>query len=223
MFNKLKKTIVFYLPIIKIVFNNPTYIKYIPSWRKSPLDIEVPWVNFDTKEWLDKHLNKNMVVFEYGSGGSTLYFSRRVKKIISIEHNPEWFARVKNKLMNKGITNYEYYCYPPEEIHSDDDKIYLSTDSNYKNKNFRRYVEKINEYPDNFFDLVVIDGRARNGCMNNVLTKVKNNGYILLDNSDRDEYLPGISIFSKLEVIKYFGPGYSANGLWGGMIWVVKK
>ena len=45
-----------------------------------------------------------------------------------------------------------------------------------------------NEYPDNYFDLVLVDGRARPPCIKQACSKVKPGKYILLDNSDRDRY-----------------------------------
>ena len=34
----------------------------------------IPWVTHGAKKWLDSYLKKDMKVFEWGSGGSTLYF-----------------------------------------------------------------------------------------------------------------------------------------------------
>ena len=66
---------------------------------------------------------------------------------------------------------------------------------------FSKYVHSINDYPDNYFDLVLVDGRARPPCIKQACSKVKPGKYIkqacskvkpgkyiLLDNSDRDRY-----------------------------------
>ncbi len=101
MLNKIKFKTKIYLSIIKFRFKSPRYIKYIFLWLKSPLEIEVPWVNFATKEWLDKNLNKEMIVFEYGAGGSTLYYAKKVKKVISVEHDFSWYKTVKDRMGEK--------------------------------------------------------------------------------------------------------------------------
>jgi len=49
MLNKLRSKASFYRPIVKLLLKQPRYIKYIFSWEKSPLDLEVPWLGFDVK------------------------------------------------------------------------------------------------------------------------------------------------------------------------------
>jgi predicted O-methyltransferase YrrM len=43
-----------------------------------------------------------------------------------------------------------------------------------------------------YYDVIVIDGRHRNNCMTQSLKRIKPNGIIILDNSDRTEYAQGI-------------------------------
>lgn len=189
MFYKIKNKIVFYFKLVLVFLRYP---KYIFIWKKSPLDSEMPWINFATKSYLDKKLNEKMIIFEYGSGGSTFYFSKRVEKVISVEHNEDWYKIVKDKLDNNNIKNVEIHLCPPKNLLTNESVLCLSSDQNYKNKNFQEYVEKINNYPDNYFDLIVIDGRARVSCIKNSISKVKSGGYIFLDNSERKEYAVGI-------------------------------
>jgi predicted O-methyltransferase YrrM len=42
---------------------------------------------------------------EFGSGRSTLYFSKRLDELYSIEHHQEWYEKVNNMLKSKGINN----------------------------------------------------------------------------------------------------------------------
>ncbi|MFW9902557.1 MAG: hypothetical protein ACFFDY_14920, partial [Candidatus Thorarchaeota archaeon] len=44
-------------------------------------DKKIPWIPIKAKIWLDNNLRSDMVIFEYGSGLSTLYFSEKVNKI----------------------------------------------------------------------------------------------------------------------------------------------
>ncbi|MFX0145458.1 MAG: hypothetical protein ACFE9C_15445, partial [Candidatus Hodarchaeota archaeon] len=54
------------------------------------IDKNIPWIPIKAKIWLDNNLTAEMMIYEYGSGMSTLYFSSKVKKIISVEHNKDW-------------------------------------------------------------------------------------------------------------------------------------
>lgn len=223
MLKELKNNIRRSILITKVILKNPKYLKYLPLALRQPFSSGMPWLNFETKEWLDKNLNKEMIVFEYGCGGSTLYLSSRVKKIISVDHDQNWISIVEGEMKKRGITNCELFCCPPEESSAATDKNYLSTDQDFSNKSFQKYVEKINEYPDNYFDLVVVDGRARNGCLLNLLPKIKNNGYVLLDNSERKEYDLGAAALEKFEVKKFFSPGFYSKLVWEAKIWQIKK
>src|SRR5579862_909721 len=73
--------------------------------RKTPADLELPWLAYAAIDFLDDFLKPNMTVCEYGSGGSTLFFARRVKWVFSIEDNQEWFRVVSEKLRAKSIGN----------------------------------------------------------------------------------------------------------------------
>lgn len=64
-----------------------------------------------------KNTPDDFKMVEWGSGGSTLmfieYFSGN-RKLISIEHNPDWFDKVNEAVKNeKNIDNFDYYFIPP--------------------------------------------------------------------------------------------------------------
>jgi hypothetical protein len=59
--------------------------------------------------------------------------------------------------------------------------------------NFESYVKTIDDYADEHFDLVVVDGRARTACVLQALPKVRRGGFLLLDDSYRGEYSPAMA------------------------------
>jgi len=79
---------------------------------RSPLDLELPWFSYAAIDFLEDHLDPTMKVFEYGSGGSTLFFARRVASVVSVEDNPEWYNRVKERLAAEKISNAELRLFP---------------------------------------------------------------------------------------------------------------
>ncbi len=166
-------------------------IRMFPKWWKdykkpshSTIACAMPWVNYKAKDFLDTIVNKEMTVFEWGSGGSTLYFAKHCKSIISVEHDAQWYDVVRQKIVDEKITNITYFQISPQAV----PVVYYSKSPAYKGCDFKSYVEKINEWPDNFFDLIVVDGRARNFCMALAMQKIKVGAYILLDNSERRYY-----------------------------------
>jgi hypothetical protein len=166
--------------------------KYFLKWRfyrkeSDSLKWELPWITFPAIAHISKYLKKEMRVFEYGSGGSTLYFSRRVKEVISFEHDKEWYSKLKDTLNRKCIKNVDIKLIEPE-INGIGDQVYTSENELYKGYSFMKYVQEIEIYPDNHFDLILIDGRARNACFIHAKKKIKNEGIIVFDNTERDRY-----------------------------------
>ena len=74
---------------------------------------------------------------------------------------------------------------------------YMSKNIEFKGKTFIQYSSAIDESPDDFYDLIAIDGRARSSCLLHSLRKVKQGGYILLDNSEREEYQEAMNMIPK--------------------------
>lgn len=212
---------------------NPFWFKYISDWmnsfnsQKKSIELEIPWFTYGAINWIDKNLKKNMIVFEYGSGGSTLFISKKVNKIYSVEHDKKWFNLINSKLSEKKLKNVKIFLRIPQKLNKIKDieytfKSYTSNTFNeYKNFSFKNYVRTIDYFPNNYFDLIIIDGRSRASCVFHSINKIKKGGYLLLDNSERLEYKI-INIFlSKLNFSKtdYFGFGPFLKTFWQTTIW----
>lgn len=127
----------------------------------------IPWFSYPFIDFLTPRLTKDLVLFEFGSGSSTSFFAERVKQVISIEHNKEWYEIV-NKIKRDNV----------ELILSDSDSVsdYLNYFNDLKGK----------------VDIAIVDGLHRNECLINALEKLSENGVIVLDDSERHEYKTGI-------------------------------
>lgn len=165
---------------------------------------EEPWISEKAKKWLNFFLKPSMVIFEYGSGGSTIFFARKVKKIISVEYQLLWFLGVIFGLWRRGITNFKLHLSRPETGRHLD-RNYMSSDPNINSFSFKKFVTTIDQYPSHCFDLIFIDGRARNICIQHAISKVKNGGYILLDDSKRIDYQKGMHYLKKYHKTKLSG------------------
>src|SRR5262245_16177519 len=96
----------------RVIANLISHPQYIPRCLahnvvkgKTPLDLEVPWFSYSAIDFLEGFLKPNMAVFEYGSGGSTVFFARRVKSVLSVEDNSQWFEWVSRRLRADGLKN----------------------------------------------------------------------------------------------------------------------
>lgn len=201
---------------LNAVIKNPGVAKWYSHWRssldgkRSPLGDELPWITYGAINWLNNHLTKDMLLFEWGSGGSTAFFSQRVKQVVTVEHDPVWYQDVSDFLKKKEYKNVSLTLVEPVQGQNID-PWYKSTDEKLSGHSFEQYIKQIDIYPDNYFDVIIVDGRARPGCMKQALTKVKPGCYLILDNSDRTEYDNGQALVSKWKAMPKFGPGPYVN------------
>jgi predicted O-methyltransferase YrrM len=72
---------------------------------KDLLENECPWLVPEAIIKLDSIDMKDMSVLEFGAGGSTIFFARRAKSVVSCEYSSTWYNKVFAELINKEIMN----------------------------------------------------------------------------------------------------------------------
>jgi hypothetical protein len=198
------------LSMAGLLYRHPAELPYAARWLHShmpghsPLYDEVPWVTFRALDWLESYLKPEMNVFEYGAGGSTLYFAKRVQRVVSVEHDQGFYELVRAMLLQRKITNCDLVLHIPEPC---DEKSapFVSHQCSYQGLCFEKYVKTIDGYPDQSFDLVMVDGRARMACIEGAVAKVKPGGAILLDNSERPGYAHAKELLANAVGLDFFG------------------
>lgn len=120
------KTLKFYFPQLYFL-----YITAIKGQKAREI-YPKPWINAEAVNWLKQNLTSGMKIFEYGSGGSTLFMSPLVEEIISMEHDPVFSVMSKDKIKKYNIQNCRLVFAPPESGTSEK-ALYSSTDDKYKN------------------------------------------------------------------------------------------
>lgn len=192
-------------------------------WKPSP------WITYDSIEHLDLFLRgiSKAKIFEYGSGGSTLFWIKYGAKVVSIEHDPSWYNKI-NKQIDQNI-ELDYRLIKPEyqgeewSINSDPAKPedYATSDEKLRNYSFENYVKQVDNFPEEYFDLVVIDGRSRPACIRHCASKVRSEGLLLLDNSDRSYYLQNVSEdINEYERKSFYGIGPCQTFPWNTDIFI---
>ena len=200
----------------KTLLDNPSEIKFAAKWLRSllpghnPMADQQPWINFRATEWLESYLKPAMRVFEYGSGGSTLYLAKRVAQVVSVEHDESFYRFMAERLRSTGIENCTYLLRVPISHTMANSPAYSceSFTSEWpaqKSMSFEAYVKAIDDYPDGRFDLVTVDGRARPSCVLRALSKIKNGGWLLVDNMERARYGIIRNLLDQYECIDYLG------------------
>lgn len=190
---------------------------YLRKWTESlrkghnALADQQPWLTYRATRYLEQIVSSDSIVFEYGSGGSTLFFASRVKRLIAVEHEPDWQQNVEASLQHADYRNADVWLVTPEQSVTACDEYasplsYCSSDERYRMWHFEKYCRVIDQFDDESFDLICVDGRARPACIRHSLSKVKPNGYLLLDNSDLAIYSQGITLLKGWNAQSFFGP-----------------
>lgn len=129
-----------------------------------------------------------------------------MNKVISIEHDREWYNKVKESLEANGLTNVNLLLREPE-LNRDTEEMFISENGQYQGFSFEKYIKAIDIYPDEFFDMILIDGRARKGCFKASCSKIRKGGIIVWDNTERQRYRMAVKeIHEDFSIIELPGP-----------------
>lgn len=113
----------------------------------------LPWLPLSAIQYLKAKIKSNYIGLEFGSGNSTLFFSKLCKELVSYENNYLFYRKI-SKLKNKNV------------------KLMF-------NKNYPFLVKRLK---NNYFDFCLVDGIDRDVCSYNVLSKLKNRSILIIDN-----------------------------------------
>lgn len=191
--------------LVRLVGNlakNPHYLPYylrdrLPG-RNSPLELELPWFSYGAIDFLKGYLKPHMTVYEYGSGGSTLFFAKRVAQVTTIEDHPEWCETVRRKLDEKSLANVNLHWV----------KCDFSQASDFPNS------EYLHALPKQPADVILIDSTEQKWpeqvlrpiCFAHAENYIKPGGIIIVDDSWRYPYLREKNRASKVWTFESVGP-----------------
>lgn len=160
-----------------------------------------PWITYPARAFLDDVLLPEMKVFEFGAGNSSLYFRGRCAELFSVEHDPEWCARLRHEnptleieLVAEGaapleaaataIRRFHDYCF----FEPLSGRIAHDTMHGLRNSAFAGYASRVFRAPKGHYDLILVDGMARGLALFLAAEVVADDGFVVLDNSDRWQY-----------------------------------
>lgn len=170
--------------------------------RNSAIELCLPWISYPSIDYLRSVLQPDLKVFEWGTGGSTLFFAKYNCKVSSVESNDVWLEKVTNKL------NEIKPKYAP--------KIYFVPAENKDPLIIKDYVTKIrNGAP---WDIVLVDGlyvdyTSRVDCILEAKGLLNNGGMIILDDSYFYEYVEVPQILKNFKRLEFWGLGPARLGL----------
>ena len=143
--------------------------------------LDVPWWTFDAIEEVEEYcrIKPDARVFEWGSGASTLWLSKRAGEVVSVEHDPAWFDMVSDKLKSRQNVRLRHVAAAKAGAVG-------SSKPGFAGQFFDDYAAAIRDEGE--FDLIVIDGRAREACLEEAVAHLAPGGVIVFDDFKRNRY-----------------------------------
>jgi predicted O-methyltransferase YrrM len=121
-------------------------------------------------EFLERRIDRSSFVFEFGAGGSTIWFAEHAGEVVSIEDNEAWCDVVRRELAASTLNNAQVVL--------------------------RDTMEQVAEFGEAEglgiaeADVILVDSSARVRILDLTLAKrtIKPGGYLVLDDSQRAVY-----------------------------------
>ena len=156
----------------------------------------------------EEYIKDKNKVLEWGSGTSTIYFSKIVKQFVSIEHNMEWYNFVSSQITD----DVEYYYVAPHDFKNDEeldknvpdllcranDPVLVDGITHWNTRDGFDwhcgidYIRKPLELEYRDYDVVIVDGRCRTMCAYIAKYLIKDGGYLIFDDFKGRTYYHGI-------------------------------
>ena len=146
----------------------PRYIadrlRLMVEQRRHP---DSPWLTSSMVSILETWLKPTDFGVEWGSGRSTVWFARRTRKLMSVEHNPDWQNHVRKTLAREGLSS----------------RVDLRLYGDVRSCGARSdYVSAIDDIADESLGYCLVDGftQCRDQCALRALPKLKPGAPIII-------------------------------------------
>ena len=161
--------------------------------RPDPVPPPFPWLNYNLLRWIERLGPRT--VFEWGSGASTIWFSRlpTSPKVVSVESDPKWHAAVDASL----------------SVHRSQTKLYLRQEK-------ADYLEAFRSSGILPPDLILIDGLWRDECLLEALPSLAKRSSIIFHDTHAQRHRKCfVNLPSSIQITEHYGPCHGIKNFRG--------
>jgi hypothetical protein len=172
------------------------YIKNNLVNRAAPIKLGVPWWSYSAIEAYDQFLAQPRNVFEWGSGGSTIFAAERGATMTCVEDSGKWMEYTQKELWRRKLDRVNWLHRPLPFPVTDPSQL----------------QEYLNALSKSDYDVIIIDGHDRpfsnrDFCLRHAETFAHPRMLVILDDAWRYDHLIKSSRASRIEVFESTGPG----------------
>ncbi len=160
------------------------------------------------RERILKHFSPGCRILEWGSGGSTLWFADRLPEgatLISIDHDASWHKNVREKIGHRA--NVRLCLFPPTGQ--------MGRNATIEEEDSAPVQPYVHAMDGERFDVIIVDGVARNACMEAACRLLNPGGTVFLHDAHRPWYDAGKAHFLAHGTVGSC-PEYPSPLLWWG-------
>lgn len=163
------------------------------SFRRDKIANAVPQVSFSAASPLLNLCSDQSKVFMFGLNGTATLIASHVAELVVVEDDPLVCRRGEKALQRRGVANRvslrQVSASPIDEEQDsfpvDDPLSYKSFDAPRDGLAYREYARTIADYPDNYFDVVIVGGRAQASCFMLAVAKVRLGGTVVVFDTEQ--------------------------------------
>lgn len=131
-------------------------------------------------------------VLEWGCGGSTKTILESfpfIEKMVSVEHNKEWFQLVKNSIQDKRLTMFlDPPAIPEPDMQNDEETYWAWADLCEEDDTIlTNYIQRPAQNGLKF-DFILVDGRSRAHCIKQGWKILNPGGILMVHDAQRKHY-----------------------------------
>lgn len=165
-----------------------------PAVNEIELADAYPWYAFAAIHYLEELLSSETRVLEYGSGYSTLWFSKRVGEVVSVERSSKWLGEVETATRRWNLDNVRLVHFDKlADVIGEPEPDVAASRAN----EITAFLNCSGAARESF-DIVVVDDICRNAVVAEAIHWVKPGGMLILDDSERVAYRPAFEALDGL-------------------------
>ena len=98
---------------------------------------------------------------------------REVERLVSVEHDPDWYERIRIRIASAKLTNIDYRLVALDHPEPEPERARYAP--------LPQYVAVTDDSRDESFDFVLVDGHYRTHCIRRCMGKLRPKGLLMID------------------------------------------